>query len=64
MLLPFKRCTSACCFKHDGTIFNAGPASGTAVLDDGAGAFSDLDLEVSGRTFHPLKVCIGDELDI
>ena len=45
-------------------ILNAGTASGTAIFDDGAGALSDLDLEVSGRTFHALKVCIGDELDI
>ncbi len=46
------------------TILDTGTASGTAIFDDGAGALSDLDLEVSGRTFHALKVCIGDELDI
>jgi hypothetical protein len=50
--------------KYNGAVFNAGAAAGAPVFDNGAGALFDLDLEVSGRAFHALKVCIGDEFDI
>jgi len=58
--------SSACRHRlnDDRTVFNTGAAPGAAIFDDGAGALSDLDLEVAGRTFHALKVCIGDEFDI
>jgi len=53
-----------CRFKYDGTIFNAGTASGTAVFDDSAGPLSDFDLEIPGRSLDALKVRVGDQFDI
>jgi len=57
-------CKSTRCLKHDGAIFYTGTASGAAIFNDGAGAFSDLDLEVSGRPLHAFKICISDEFDV
>jgi len=53
-----------CRFKYDGAIFNTCAAAGAAVFDDSAGTFSDFDLEISGRTLHALKICVGDQFDI
>ena len=39
-------------------------ASGAAILDDSAGAFSDFDLKISGRAFYTFKVRIGDQFDV
>jgi hypothetical protein len=50
--------------KHDRTIFNAGATTGATVLDDGTGALSDFDLEISRGSLYAFKVCIGDELDV
>jgi hypothetical protein len=45
-------------------IFNAGTAARAAVFNNRAGTLSDFDLEVSGRTLHTFKVCVGDQFDI
>jgi hypothetical protein len=45
-------------------VFNTGAASGTPIFDNGAGTFSDFNLEISGRSFHFFKICVGDEFDI
>jgi hypothetical protein len=45
-------------------VFNTGTTTCTTIFDDGAGAFSDLDLEISGRSLDFFKVCIGDEFDV
>jgi len=52
------------CLKYHGTIFNTCTASGAAVLDDTAGAFSDFDLEIAGRSLDAFKVRIGDQFDV
>jgi hypothetical protein len=45
-------------------ILNTCTTSRTTILDDRAGTFFDLDLEISGRSLHAFKIRIGDELDV
>ena len=47
-----------------GTIFNTCTASGAAILNDAAGAFSNFDFEISGGAFYTLKVRIGDQFNV
>jgi len=51
-------------FKPHWAIFNARTASRAAVLNNASSAFFDFDFEITGRTFHGLKVCIRDQLDV
>jgi len=50
--------------ENHGTIFNTCTAAGAAILDDTAGAFSNLDFEISGGAFYAFKVRIGDQFNV
>jgi hypothetical protein len=52
------------CLKYHGAIFNTCTASGAAILDDTAGAFSNFDFEISGGAFYTFKVRVGDQFDV
>jgi hypothetical protein len=54
---------TSCC-KYYRAIFDTGTAAGTAILDDTAGPFSDLNLEISRRSFHGFQISESDELDV
>jgi hypothetical protein len=45
-------------------VFDAGTATGAQIHLDAAGAFTDFDLEVTGRSFDGFQVCIGDQFDV
>jgi hypothetical protein len=45
-------------------ILNTGAASCTTVFDDGAGLFSDFDLEVTRGTLYTFKICIGNQFNV
>jgi len=47
-----------------GAIFNTCTASSAAIFDDGAGAFSNFDFEISGGAFYTFKVRVGDQFDV
>ena len=51
-------------FKYYRAIFYTGTAAGTAILDDTAGPFSDLNLEISRRSFHGFQISVSDKLDV
>jgi hypothetical protein len=46
------------------TIFNARAASRAAIFNDGAGAFSDFDFEISWGSLDRFQISVGDQLDI
>jgi hypothetical protein len=50
--------------KYDRTIFYTGAAAGTAILDDTAGPFSDLNPEISRRSFHGFQISVSDKFDV
>ena len=52
------------CLKYHGTIFNTCTASGAAILNNTAGAFSNFDFEISGGAFYTFKVRVGDQFDV
>jgi len=45
-------------------ILNTSAASGTTIFDDGAGLFSDFDLEVAGGSLYTFKICIGNQFNV
>ena len=51
-------------FKYHWAIFYTGTTAGTAVLDDTAGPFSDLNPEISRRSFHGFQISVSDKLDV
>jgi hypothetical protein len=46
------------------TIFNARAASRAAIFNDGAGAFSDFDFEISRGSLDRFQISVGDQLDV
>jgi len=46
------------------TIFNARAASGAAVFNDAAGAFSDFDFEIAWGSLNRFQISVGDQLDV
>jgi hypothetical protein len=52
------------CLKYHGTIFNTCTTSGATIFNDSAGAFSNLDFEISGGSFYTFKVCVGDQFNV
>ena len=51
-------------FKYYRAIFHTRTAAGTAILDDAAGPFSDLNPEVPRRSFHGFQLSVSDKLDV
>jgi len=45
-------------------ILNTSAASGTTIFDDGAGFFSDFDLEVARGSLYTFKICIGNKFNV
>jgi hypothetical protein len=56
--------TLTCCLKYHRTIFNTCTASGAAILNDAAGAFSNFDFEISGGAFYTFKIRIGNQFNV
>jgi hypothetical protein len=54
----------AACLENHRTIFNTCTAPSAAVFDNGAGAFLDFYLEISGGAFYTFKIRIGNQFNV